>query len=91
LQPGSQREAQAAKELLLTRLMSVHPEVYGGGRVRLHPEGGYFIEIELSQPLPRHVKLSDDFMGYLVVYRVTGWKPDLMPYQEPPGETLPNA
>lgn len=84
-QPSSQREAEAAKELLLTRLMGVHPEVYGGGRVvsAATNEGlNWMVEIELSKPPPRYVKLPTVFMGVGVVYKPTGFASNLMPYQE---------
>lgn len=86
LTPGTrQRIAEAAKELLLTRLMGVHPEVYGGGRIFSVATGdglGWMIEIELSKRVPAHVKLPSVFMGIGVVYKPTGWSPDLMPYQQ---------
>lgn len=75
----SQREAEAAKELLLTRLMSVHPEVYGGGRVELD----LVIVVELSEAIPSYVQLPTEFMGFQVAYRVTGWRRNRMPYLEP--------
>ena len=80
---SSQREAEAAKELLLTRLMGVHPEVYGGGRARLNGDNQWYIEIELSEPFPSYVRHRGEFFGFPVVFRVTGWKPGLMPYQVP--------
>jgi hypothetical protein len=87
----SQREAESAKELLITRLMTVHPEVYGGGKIIPDLKGtdgnSWLIEVELSEGFPKHVKPCTEFMGYRVVYRITGWKPELMPYQE----NLPNA
>jgi hypothetical protein len=85
LQPASQREAEAAKELLLTRLMGVHPEVYGGARifsVATNDGLNWMIEIELSKRTPAHVKLPTVFMGVGVVYKPTGFTSNLMPYQE---------
>lgn len=76
--PG-RRAAEAVKELLLSRLMAVHPEVYDG---RVLSSLGYLIEIDLSERPPRYVKLPSEFMGFPVEYHVTGWKPDLMPCQE---------
>jgi hypothetical protein len=85
LRPVSQREAEAAKDLLLTRLMSVHPEVYGGAQIRLADGGRYlawYVEVELSKPVPKYVKLPSVFMGVGVVYKPTGWTPEPMPYHE---------
>lgn len=68
----SQREAEAAKELLLTRLMSVHPEVYGEAKVGLD----CVIVVGLSAAMPSYVQLPTEFMGFQVEYRITGWKPE---------------
>lgn len=65
-------EANAALELLLDRMMAVHPEVNGGGDVKLTRDG-YLLRIELTKRFPPDVKPSDTFMGYPVKYVVTGW------------------
>lgn len=70
---GKPRNAQAALDLLLKRLMPVHPEVYGQGQV-LAPLKNPVLQVELSRKLPKKARVPDTFMGFDVRYKVTGWQ-----------------
>lgn len=73
------REITAAKDLLLDRLMLIHPEINGGGvslpsqLVKTSKKPVPYIKINLEKPLPKHARVPKRFMGFDVKYEVVGW------------------
>lgn len=68
----SLREATAALDLLLMRLMAVRSELNGGGGVEV-TSAGYVLRVELTCKFPRNVKPPRTFMEFPVEYYVSGW------------------
>lgn len=71
----SLREAEAARDLLLDRLMTVNSEVNGGSKI-IQRRDGHEIEIHLSRKVARTGWFPVAFMGCRVTYKVTGWAHD---------------